>query len=109
MGPGVIEGACACGAVRVRMAQARADVTRCDCSSCHPHGAVWTHCDPAHVAVSGETDTWSRGARSIAFHRCRVCGCVTQRAPLTRIEPRMGVNARLRRLDGLVTERYLDA
>jgi len=44
---------------------------------------------------------------------------VTHRAPLTRTEPRMGVNARLlprevlaaariRRLDGSVTERDLD-
>jgi hypothetical protein len=33
--------------------------------------------------------------RSIEFHRCRGCGCVTHWASVDRSRDRMGVNARL--------------
>jgi hypothetical protein len=57
--------------------------------------------------------------RSIEFHRCRTCGCVTHWAPVDKGTNRMGVNARLmalavlaqarvRHLDGAGTEQYVD-
>jgi hypothetical protein len=57
--------------------------------------------------------------KSIEFHRCRTCGCVTHWAPIDKSHDRMGVNARLmppdafagariRHLDGAGTERYTD-
>ena len=57
--------------------------------------------------------------RSIEFHRCKTCGCVTHWSPADKSYDRMGVNARLmppeivstvqvRHLDGAVTEAYLD-
>ena len=113
------EGACHCGAVRLALPCAPAEVTDCDCSICHAYGVLWAYYDPAEVSVEGATDTYGRGARSIAFHRCRICGCVTHWAPVARDPNRMGVNARLlsrevlaaarrRRLDGWISETYLD-
>ena len=57
--------------------------------------------------------------RSIAFHRCRTCGCVTHWTAVDPGHDRMGVNARLldpeslararvRHLDGAGTEQYID-
>jgi hypothetical protein len=110
---------CHCGAVTVTADAPPNEVTDCDCSLCRRYGVLWAYYPTRAVAVCGPTDRYSRGARSIAFHRCAACGCVTHWAPVTREEDRMGVNARLfdplllagvrtRRLDGAVTERYLD-
>jgi len=57
--------------------------------------------------------------RSITFHRCRTCGCVSHWAAVDPGRDRMGVNARLmdpefvaqarvRNLDGAHTEQYVD-
>ena len=47
--------------------------------------------------MTGETDlptAW--GDRELAFHRCKVCGCTTQWAPLKPVSrSHVGVNARL--------------
>ena len=71
------------------------------------------------VEGEGQTDIYMWGDRIIEFHRCKQCGCVTHWAPVDKSYLRMGVNARLtapeilaaarvRRLDGAVTEKYLD-
>ena len=97
-------------------------VTDCSCSICRRYGVLWAYYPADAVRViSGEaaTDSYAWKDRSLAFHQCRRCGCVTHWQPLTRTEDRMGVNARLlppdvlagarvRRLDGAVTERYID-
>ena len=115
----MIEARCHCGAVRLTLPRAPAEVTECDCSICHPYGVLWAYYDPAEVTVEGLTHTYARGPRTIDFHRCRACGCVTHWAPVARDPNRMGINARLlprellaaarrRRLDGWVTETHLD-
>lgn len=114
-----MEARCHCGAVRLGLPRAPAEVTECDCTICHPLGVLWAYYVPAEVRVEGPTDSYARGPRTIEFHRCRNCGCVSHWAPVARDPGRMGVNARLlpraalagarrRRLDGLVTETYLD-
>jgi hypothetical protein len=71
------------------------------------------------VAEDGATDIYMWDDRSIEFHRCKVCGCVTHWAPVDKQIDRMGVNARLmapevlakarvRRLDGADTGKSLD-
>ena len=65
------------------------------------------------------TDVYMWDDRSIEFHRCRICGCVSHWSPADRERNRMGVNARLmapevlaaarvRHLDGAGTEEYTD-
>lgn len=118
----MIESSCHCGAVRLAIAEAPSEVTDCNCSICRRYGVLWAYYSPARVRVTpseGATDIYMWDDRAIEFHRCKVCGCVTHWAPVDRIHDRMGVNARLmepdvlaaarvRRLDGAGTERYVD-
>ncbi len=118
----MIVASCHCGAVSLEVAAAPVEVTDCNCSICRRYGVLWAYYPLADVRVvpeGVETDLYCWDDRSIAFHRCRVCGCVTHWAPVGPGRDRMGVNARLmdlavlagawvRRLDGAVTERYLD-
>ena len=73
----------------------------------------------ANVAPDPPTDVYKWGRRSIEFHRCRNCGCVSHWAAVDRERNRMGVNARLmppeilagarvRHRDGADTNRYTD-
>lgn len=113
---------CHCGSVRLTLAAGPAEVTDCNCSICRRYGVLWAYYPPAEVAVEAAeaTDTYQWDDETIAFHRCRRCGCVSHWSAL---DPSrnltMGVNARLlppealdgvrvRRLDGAVTETYLD-
>ena len=119
----MIQASCHCGAVRLRIATAPPAVTDCNCSICRRLGVLWAYYPPAEVEIAAAPRTigaysWSR--KSIAFHHCRACGCTTHWSPLPhRDQGRMGVNARLmdlavlagariRRLDGAVSETYLD-
>ena len=117
-----VNASCHCGLVSLEMRAAPATVTECNCSICRRYGVLWAYyplADVRVVAAGGATETYVWKDRSIAFHRCRSCGCVTHWAPLTRPDDRMGVNARLlapevlaaarvRRLDGATTETYLE-
>ncbi len=51
--------------------------------------------EPAQVRVSGDTDFYMWGDKSIRFHRCKVCGNATHWSAVDETLPRMGVNARL--------------
>lgn len=119
----MIVASCHCGAVRFEIARAPECVTDCNCSICRRLGVLWAYYRPGEVAItaaSGTTTAYAWGDKFIAFHHCAICGCATHWASLQ--EPpidRMGVNARLmdpevlaaarlRRLDGADTERYLD-
>jgi hypothetical protein len=120
----MITASCHCGQVTLEIDTAPATVTDCTCSICRRYGVLWAYYSPSQVRISlkgGKTDTYMWGARSIAFHRCSQCGCVSHWAPAhpDRDPDRMGVNARLmpldvlakarvRHLDGAVTERYTD-
>jgi hypothetical protein len=117
-----VTGSCHCGAIRLQLDAAPETVTDCDCSICRRYGVLWAYYAPAQVhilAAPRSTDIYMWSDRSIEFHRCRVCGCVTHWAPVDPKGDRMGVNARLldlevlaaariRKLDGAVTERYVD-
>ena len=117
-----VDASCHCGSVTLAVSVAPEVVTECNCSICRRYGALWAYYPLTQVQVmpaEGATETYLWDDRSIAFHRCRECGCVTHWAPVTRSDDRMGVNARLlpadilatvrvRRLDGATTEKYID-
>jgi hypothetical protein len=80
---------------------------------------LWTYYAPAQVRITGTTATYRWGDRTIDIHHCSGCGCVTHWSPIEPGRDRMGVNARLmdpavvaaarvRRLDGADTWKYLD-
>lgn len=117
----MIHAACHCGAVGFSIETAPAEVTQCNCSICRRYGVLWAYYSPTvvHRAEGGPTDAYEWDDRSIAFHRCRTCGCVTHWSANDPARDKMGVNARLmepdvlaaarvRKLDGAVTERYVD-
>jgi hypothetical protein len=117
-----VESSCHCGAIRLEIAMPPQTVTDCNCSICRRYGVLWAYYSPSDVRIaagSDALDTYMWNHRSIKFQRCKVCGCVTHWAAVDSTVDRMGVNARLmdlgvlaaarvRRLDGAVTERYLD-
>jgi hypothetical protein len=97
------------------------DVTDCNCSICRRYGVLWAYYSPSQVHFTRPlvSDTYMWDDMSIQFHRCRACGCVSHWSSVDAAVDRMGVNARLmdpetikqsriRRLDGAVTERYID-
>lgn len=118
----MIEASCHCGAVRLICEGAPAEVTDCNCSICRRYGVLWAYYLTDLVQLTppdAATDAYMWDDRSIRFHRCRTCGCVTHWSAVDQTRKRMGVNARLmplevlagarvRHLDGAVSERYLD-
>jgi hypothetical protein len=117
----MIEASCHCGAVRLEIASAPQVLTDCNCSICRRYGVLWAYypADQVRVIAPDGTDTFAWDDRSIEFHRCRTCGCVSHWSALTRSDDRVGVNARLmdaeivrqariRHLDGAVSEQYID-
>jgi hypothetical protein len=94
----MIESSCHCGSVRLEILAAPGEVNECNCSICRRYGVLWAYYSPAHVrifATKGATDRYLRGEKSIEFHRCQNCGCVTHWAAVDQGADRMGVNARL--------------
>jgi hypothetical protein len=117
----MVEGSCHCGAVRLRLAAAPTEVTECNCSICRRLGVLWAYApaDTVEILAEAGTDTYAWGARTQAFHRCRVCGCTTHWAKFDPAFGMLGLNARLlapevlagarlRHLDGALTDTYLD-
>lgn len=115
----MIEASCHCGVVRLEIDDAPVEVTDCNCSICRRYGVLWAYSSPAKVRIAGPTAIYMWDDRSIEFHHCERCGCVTHWAPVDRMRDRMGVNARLmepailaaarvRHLDGASTWEVLD-
>lgn len=93
----MIESSCHCGSVRIEMLTAPDEVNECNCSICRRYGVLWAYYSPAQVRIIAKsaTDRYLWGEKSIEFHRCQDCGCVTHWAAVERGANRMGVNARL--------------
>ncbi|MBV9860403.1 MAG: GFA family protein [Alphaproteobacteria bacterium] len=118
----MISASCHCGAVCLEIEEPPSEVTDCNCSICRRYGVLWAYYSPRQVRLvpsDAPTDVYMWDDRSIRFHRCRACGCVSHWTAVDAGRDRMGINARLmapevvarartRHLDGAVTERYLD-
>jgi hypothetical protein len=119
---GVVTASCHCGSIRIDIDSPPTEVTDCNCSICRRYGALWAYYSLRQVRFTPadpRTDVYMWDDRSLQFHRCKICGCVTHWAPVDKAHDRMGINARLmdlpvlgaarvRRLDGANSERYLD-
>jgi len=116
----MIQARCHCGAVSISIPRSPEAVTNCNCSVCRRYGALWAYFDSSEVqlvAAPGAFDEYMTGEQSLAFVRCRNCGCLTHWRPALgkRKNARMGVNIRMfepkalgqfkiRFFDGAVTE-----
>lgn len=75
----MIEGACLCGRAGWILRGEPQNVTVCNCSACRRYGVIWAYGWLDHeITVTGETVEYLRGDRSLAFHHCAGCGCVTR-------------------------------
>jgi hypothetical protein len=94
-----LEGACHCGACRIRVPRAPDYVGQCNCSLCRKTGFRGIYFGSDEVEISGDFDSYVRADIDEQFlrtMRCRNCGIATHWEPLT--EPpheRMGINANL--------------
>ena len=120
----MIRASCHCGLICLDIEVAPSEVTECNCSICRRYGVLWAYYSPKQVRVKiqstdATTDTYMWDDRSIVFHRCPTCGCVSHWTAVDATRDRMGINARLmpvevlanarvRHLDGANTEQYLD-
>jgi hypothetical protein len=94
----LIEAVCDCGAVRLEIAEAPAELNDCRCDWCQRLGALWAYYAKdkvRFVCEPGATAIYMRGPRRLEFHRCKVCGLTTHWANTDPTKTRMGVNARL--------------
>jgi len=76
----MMKAACHCGAVRFEVGAAPEWVL--NCTVCRRYGSLWAYPDAGQESVlkmsdPGVTETYVRGDRELAFHRCRACGCLT--------------------------------
>ena len=109
----MIEGSCLCGAVRWSFAGTPESATACNCSACRRYGVLWAYdYDGERIQVSGPTRAYIRGHRTLGFHFCPECGCVTYWRSLAADEDgrrRMAVNLRLAELEtvgGIVMDHF---
>ncbi len=97
----MIRAACHCGAVRFEIAEPPEWVLDCNCTLCRRYGVLWAYFHPPNQAKlqmtpdPGATETYLWGDRQIAFHRCKVCGCMTHMATADAKAVIFGVNARM--------------
>jgi hypothetical protein len=120
---GTLSGSCHCGAVVVNVARRPRQLTDCNCSICRRYGTLWAYYSPPSVeiiAVEKSMEIYSWGRKSLRFHRCARCECVTHYLrSLGQASARIGVNARMfepevvasvriRHLDGAASWKYLD-
>jgi hypothetical protein len=119
----LLDGACHCGAVRLRLPFVPESGIRCNCSLCRRTAAVWAYYEPGVVRIEGHpgnTQEYIQGDRTLKTIRCRDCGCVTHWEPLEpERTPRLGVNlnnfppallerVNVRRFDGADTWAFID-
>ncbi|WP_108816263.1 GFA family protein [Loktanella sp. Alg231-35] len=117
----MITGTCHCGAIRYRFDHTPSKTTSCNCSVCRRLGALWIYAKISKIDITGATDSYAYGEKSLAFHRCRTCGCTTHWENLKPDGPDayMAVNLRLadpevvaaipvRHFDGADTWTFLD-
>ncbi|MBV7408679.1 GFA family protein [Maritimibacter sp. DP1N21-5] len=74
-----IGASCLCGAVRFEITRPP-KLTVCNCSACRRLNARWAYappCEAQFLTGEGTTVGYARGEKSLAFHHCPTCGCVT--------------------------------
>ncbi|WP_320824325.1 aldehyde-activating protein [Reinekea sp.] len=97
----MLSGQCHCANVSFETDQLPSILIECNCSICVRYGARWAHFAPDQVRVRvrhGSSVTYSRGERSIDFHHCPDCGCVTHYSTTNKADPRVArvsINARM--------------
>lgn len=117
----MITGSCHCGAVQYSYDHTPKWTTSCNCSVCRRLGTLWIYAKVGKITVTGATQAYAWGEKTLAFHSCKVCGCTThwENLNVADPDPYMAVNLRLaapeviasvpvRHFDGADTWAFLD-
>lgn len=119
----MLTASCHCGAVQLQVSRTPRTLTSCNCSICRRYGALRAYYTAVSVRVVCRARALSRyswDGKFLNFVRCKTCGCIMyherrQKRPDGRIdvnarnfEPSVIARARVRRLDGASTWKYLD-
>ena len=114
---------CHCGNVKLAAKEPPPSLTSCNCSICNRIGALWAYYLSERVEIeTSHTNfaSYSWGKKSIDFHHCTNCGCVTHYTSIRENgDRRTAINARMasptdidsipvQRFDGAVSWKYLD-
>jgi hypothetical protein len=97
----MMKAACHCGAVRFEVESPPAWVLDCNCTLCRRYGALWAYPRAGQVKVlkmpdPDATETYLWNDRSLAFHHCRTCGCITHMQAVDVDPPALyGLNVRM--------------
>lgn len=95
----MIVGSCHCGAVHYRFEGTPEAATSCNCTVCRRYGVLWAYdFEGEQIHISGPTQVYVRGEKTIGFHFCPECGCVAYWRSLNVDENgrrRIAVNLRL--------------
>ncbi len=94
----MIEGNCHCGAVRIVVPDAPAELSSCNCSICRRIGGLWGYYRPDEVSVSdpdGQLVGYVQGDAMLTNWHCTRCGCTTHWTPRDPSLDRAGVNLRM--------------
>ena len=72
-----MEGSCHCGTVRWKFEGTPKSATACNCTICRRYGVLWAYdYDGERIRISGPTQAYAWGVKTIGFHFCPQCGCV---------------------------------
>lgn len=95
----MIKANCHCGNVKITVPATTETVTSCNCSACSKYASLWAYFSPKEVQMVAEKDAVSSycwGDKTIEFHHCNNCGCLTHYTPRERDnKDKMAVNFRL--------------
>jgi hypothetical protein len=94
-----IEGSCHCGSVKWTYQGPDQQALACSCTVCRRYGALWAYgAKGVNATTEGETQHYAHGDKSIEFHFCKNCGCLTHYVGATPDEDgttRLAVNLRM--------------
>ena len=88
-------GSCHCGQIELTLFQDPNGMAQCNCSLCRRIGALWYHCDPTVVTVTGAPAGYVQGDRTLTTWHCPTCSCTTHWTAFDPSYQRMAVNLRL--------------
>ncbi|MBB3235020.1 GFA family protein [Phyllobacterium endophyticum] len=74
-----IQASCHCGAVKMEIFEAPAQITACTCTFCTKRGALWAYYRPDQIKLAvtpGADAVYARNSLN-KHHHCNVCGCGT--------------------------------
>ncbi|MFT5757354.1 MAG: hypothetical protein ACI9LM_002083 [Alteromonadaceae bacterium] len=110
----MIQASCHCGQIKFSLPELPKTVTSCNCSACSRFSALWAYFSPERIhfiAGKDKSKTYCWGDKTIAFHHCNNCGCITHYLPTASgNQNKMAVNFRLVdvKLLGSVKIKYFD-